>query len=116
MKPAGPHRIEPMGAPRPLEKQNIMASTSAAYSLTSTPEAALALKIRAPSMYSGSPASATALRISRRVSIERTVPPPTWWVFSTATRSTTRSRSGSGSSAATTCSAVIRPRSPAIGR
>jgi hypothetical protein len=49
MNAASPRRREPIGAPSPFETQNIMASASAAKSLTSAPVTAHALKIRAPS-------------------------------------------------------------------
>jgi hypothetical protein len=45
------------GAPSPLETQNIMVSTSAQNSATSVPLATAALKIRAPSRCTGTPAS-----------------------------------------------------------
>ena len=86
---AEPHRTEPIGAPSPLDRQNMSASTSPAYSATGVPLAALALKIRAPSRYRGTFASSATLRIARRSSIGTTLPPPTWCVFSTSSRSTT---------------------------
>ena len=46
-----------MGAPSPFDRQNINASASAANSSTGASDAALALNTRAPSMYSGTPAS-----------------------------------------------------------
>ena len=49
MSSAVPHRTEPMGAPRPLESENITASASAVYSDALVPAAAAALKMRAPS-------------------------------------------------------------------
>jgi hypothetical protein len=50
MNPADPTTIEPTGAPKPLEKENIIPSVRAQYSDTGTPDAVEALKMRAPSM------------------------------------------------------------------
>ena len=72
---AVPQTSDPIGAPSPFETQNISVSTSAAYSATSTPEAALALKIRAPSRWTATPASSATLRMARKSSTSITVPP-----------------------------------------
>ena len=85
---AGPQSTEPIGAPRPFERQNIIVVDSAAISDASTPEATAALKIRAPSRWTGTPASSATFRTAR--SLERhhaTARSPT--VFSTDRRSTT---------------------------
>src|SRR5581483_5500857 len=89
MSAAGPHTSEPIGAPRPLDTQNIIVSASRVHSVTSQPAATAALKIRAPSRWIGSPASPATLRIARRSSTDITVPPAWPWVFSTAMRSMT---------------------------
>ena len=52
-----PTSIEPTGAHRPLDRQNMTESAQAAISLTSTPKAVAALKMRAPSMWTGRPSS-----------------------------------------------------------
>ena len=45
-----PASIDPTGAPRPFERQNITESTLAAISRTGVPRNSAALKTRAPSM------------------------------------------------------------------
>jgi hypothetical protein len=85
---AVPQTSDPIGAPSPFETQNISVSTSAAYSATSTPEAALALKIRAPSRWTATPASSATFRMARKSSTSITVPPAWPLVFSRQTRST----------------------------
>ena len=54
MKSFGPQSMAPTGAPSPLERQNVTVSVSAHISGAETPEAATALKSRAPSMCSAS--------------------------------------------------------------
>ena len=62
---------------------------AALYLPTGTPVTVHALKMRAPSRYSGTPRPAQTAAISASAPTGITVPPPTWWVFSTVTRPTT---------------------------
>ena len=49
--------MEPTGAPSAFDRQNITVSTFAAIWLTGVPVASAALKMRAPSMWTGTPRS-----------------------------------------------------------
>ena len=49
MKSAGPTSIEPTGAPRPFDKQNMIESDFRVSCATVLPDATAALKMRAPS-------------------------------------------------------------------
>ncbi len=70
MRSAEPASIDPTGADRPLERQNMTVSTGAARSAASTPSATAALNSRAPSQWTGRPwrraAAATASTCGRR--------------------------------------------------
>ena len=48
-----PSNIDPTGAPSPFDKQNITESTGRARSATVSPSAVAALKMRAPSRWTG---------------------------------------------------------------
>ena len=85
---AGPQINDPIGAPRPFETQNIIVSTWRVHAETSTPAAAAALKIRAPSRCSGTPASEATARTFASSSTGITRPPAPPTVFSTLSRST----------------------------
>ena len=86
---AGPHSIEPIGAPSPLERQNIIVSTCEVHAVTGSPVAAAAFQTRAPSMWIGTPAPSVIARTARSSSEGRIVPPEPPTVFSTARRSMT---------------------------
>src|SRR5438132_6417703 len=86
MKAAGPQRTEPIGAPRPLERQNMTASVRAQYSATEVPVTALELKIREPSMYRGFRACAATSATASTSSKDHGTPPPAEYVFSTETK------------------------------
>ncbi len=83
-----PQSNDPMGAPSPFDTQNITVSTSFVHSVTGTPAAAAALKMRAPSMWTGVAASRATLRTARSSSTGITRPPAPPTVFSTVSRST----------------------------
>ena len=53
MSSSEPTSMEPTGAPRPFERQNMTVSKPRVRALTSTPRAMAALKMRAPSRWSG---------------------------------------------------------------
>ena len=72
---ADPQTTEPIGAPSPFERQNISVSTCEVHSVTSSPVAATAFQIRAPSRWIGTPASLATWRTLRSSSAGRTVPP-----------------------------------------
>ena len=74
--------IEPTGAESPLDRQNCKESTCFANSLTGTPEATLALKIRAPSRWTLSPFSSAIFLMALKLSSGTTAPPQLLWVFS----------------------------------
>ena len=62
---AGPHSIEPIGAPSPFERQNIIVSTCEVHAVTGSPVAAAAFHSRAPSRWIGTPAPSVIARTSR---------------------------------------------------
>ena len=71
---AGPQSIEPIGAPRPLERQNIIVSTWDVQAVTGSPVAAAAFQIRAPSMWIGTPARSVTARTARSSSARQDRP------------------------------------------
>ncbi len=85
---AGPQINDPIGAPRPFDRQNMRVSTSFVHAVTSTPAAAAALNMRAPSRCTGTPASVATVRTFASSSTGITVPPAPPTVFSTESRST----------------------------
>src|SRR6266700_219044 len=70
-----PTTIEPTGALRPLEKQNIIESTVRARALTGMPRAMEALKMRAPSMCTATPWACARLVSDSICSRPSTIPP-----------------------------------------
>ncbi|NTV81718.1 MAG: SDR family oxidoreductase, partial [Candidatus Aminicenantes bacterium] len=77
--------VEPTGADSPLDRQNCRESTSSAKALTGTPEATLALKIRAPSRWTFRPCSSAIARMALKFASGMTAPPQLLWVFSRQT-------------------------------
>ena len=75
---------EPIGAPRPLERQTLMVSKCFPYSENETPDATWAFQMRAPSRCIAMPRAWAADESFAISSIGCTVPPPKLWVFSTA--------------------------------
>ncbi len=71
-----PARMEPIGAARPFERQNMTLSTYFVISFASTPRAHAALKILAPSRWTGILCAFEISRISLIVSTSITVPIP----------------------------------------
>jgi hypothetical protein len=82
-KAADPASIEPTGALRPLDRQNITESKKTVICRTSTPRAVAALKTRAPSRCIASVRSSASVRSPHRFSRGETVPPPRLCVLST---------------------------------
>ncbi|GBE23591.1 hypothetical protein BMS3Bbin01_02976 [bacterium BMS3Bbin01] len=91
MRSSEPQSTDPTGAPSPLEKQNITVSASAAIVAASTPSASAALKILAPSRYTGMARRLAAAVVARIISSAMTVPPVDVSGFS-QTRRLTRGR------------------------
>jgi hypothetical protein len=108
-----PTMMDPTGALRPLERQKVAESLCPAMSLAGTPSATAALKIRAPSKWTGIPwRLATALTAAICATLQ-TVPPAMLWVFSRQISPVSGKWSFAGRTAAATSSAAIIPSVPA---
>ena len=88
MRSAGPQITDPIGAPRPFDRQNITVSTCCVQAVGSTPAAPAALNTLAPSMWTGTPASVATDRTFASSSTGITAPAAAPTVFSTVRRST----------------------------
>ena len=77
-----PTSIEPTGAPRPFDRQNITVSKPLVSFATLIPSAVAALKTRAPSRCTGRPALRASRHISSNTGSGVTVPPAMLCVFS----------------------------------
>jgi hypothetical protein len=75
IRSAGPHSTEPIGAPSPLLRQNIIVSTRLVHDRTSSPVAATAFQTRAPSRCTPTPARVVTSRIAPSSALGRIVPP-----------------------------------------
>ena len=82
IRSAKPTSIDPTGAPRPFDRQNITVSNPRVSVFTSTPSATAALKMRAPSRCSGNLWAFAPLQISSKTSTRVHTPPARFAVFS----------------------------------
>ena len=82
---AEPSIAEPIGAPRPLEKQTAIVSATAPYDANGVPVATWAFQMRAPSTWTPHPSPSASERSRSRSFSGSTVPPAKLWVFSTET-------------------------------
>ena len=111
-----PQITEPTGAPSPLETQKVTESTGRVKSAAGRPRATAALKRRAPSRCTGTPAS-WATRTSAAISSGvQQVPPCRLCVFSMATSPVGGRWIFEGRMASRTCSGVRKPRAVFTGR
>ena len=81
-----PHSSEPTGAQSPLEMQNMTESKGAASAFASTPSAAAALKMRAPSRWEARPRRFAISPSASPCATVMTVPPARLCVFSAQSR------------------------------
>ena len=116
MKSREPHTTEPTGAPSPFDTQNVTESTWRAKSLADRRSATAALKSRAPSRWTGTPAPwATAATASISSGVQQ-VPPCRLCVFSRQTSPVGGTWMFGGRRASRTCSGVRKPRAVFTGR
>ena len=111
-----PQTTEPTGAPRPLETQKVTESAWRANSLAGRPSATAALKSRAPSRCTGTPAPCATSATAAISSGVQHVPPWRLCVFSTQTRPVWGTWMFAGRRASRTCSGARKPRAVLTGR
>ena len=111
----GPQSSDPTGQPKPFERQKETESAGAASSAAASPVAASALKMRAPSRCTASPAPRATSAGEAVAAAVSAAPPQRFCVFSRQSRALRGAWMFGSRMAARTCAASMPP-SGALGR